>query len=156
MRLFMCSGAGLDRSEDGGESWSTVLPGTSGAVLAVGDASATELIATQDGILRSVDHGDHWALSGRGVIADALSESPGRGHAVYASGRPGHAWVSVNAGLTWSGLGLNGIPAGVGIDIVSNGTRLFGASYSGIYAAPAPSLILPVTPSPTPPLVTGR
>ena len=88
------------------------------------------------------------------MIALSLSEGPGRGRAIYASGRPGHAWVSSDAGVTWNSLGLDGIP--VGVDILSNGTRLFAGSFAGIYAALAPPLIVPATPSPTPPLVTGR
>jgi uncharacterized protein (TIGR03437 family) len=96
-------GVGVYRTIDGGETWSKIasLP-VSYARNAIVIAGATMFVATDDGVLASVDRGVSWVSTSISSPASAIAVDSTDAARVYAAAD--HIYASNDAGQTWSAL----------------------------------------------------
>jgi photosystem II stability/assembly factor-like uncharacterized protein len=131
---------GVSRSTDGGATWSTILeirsaplaprltfsdiavqPGNPDRLLAAFFRSGFDFIPTRGGVYRTSDGGATWSLSRLEARnppppALALLFDPRRPSRAYAGSTDGRAYVSEDAGVTWSFLG-QGLPSASVLDL---------------------------------------
>ena len=141
-RVFAAAeGHGLFRSTDGGASW-VASPGIPFAFLngvAIDPDSPSLVFAvTSQGLYRTADSGDHFALSDAGLAGSATvrafafdSSNPQR---VFAGTFGGEISVSVDAGAHWAPLASSLAPHGVtGLAFVAPGTLYASTEDAGIF-----------------------
>ncbi len=125
--LASVEGAGLHRSEDGGEAWRRCLPARLHALATRPDRP--ELIyagAEPPEVYRSTDSGEHWTAlradaGSAGLLAPrsawrrvrALAFEPENGACVYAGIEGGGIVKSFDGGRSWIELAARGLPASV-------------------------------------------
>ncbi len=115
------NGFGLSRSDDGGQNWaslSTGLPqdGTDVFVLAIAidPANAGVLyagtggfVSNCHGVFKSTDRGDTWTPANAGMLDYCISSiavDPANSQTVYASGKNGEFFKSLDGGQSWYNL----------------------------------------------------
>jgi photosystem II stability/assembly factor-like uncharacterized protein len=104
------AGMGLQRSDDGGQSWAAAFDGDVSAI--VGDRGAPELVyfSTAAGLVyRSEDAGAGWARCPQGGWQPSqearLSVAPSDAMSVYLGLGDGSVWASSDGGSSWRALG---------------------------------------------------
>ncbi len=153
--LFAATAGGVYRATDGGTDFLTVTLGltdtnVTNLEVSPGFASDHTLLAgTYGGLFYSSDAGDHWAL-GAGMpdfwrLVEDLALSPAfdTDHTAYAVFRYSGVYRTMDAGLTWQPLGLNGFDASVPValsialspDFVSDHTVWVGTQNHGVYVS---------------------
>jgi photosystem II stability/assembly factor-like uncharacterized protein len=103
-------GAGVYRSQDGGDTWSRSDSGLDEpAVLALaGDGSSGVLAATERGVYRSTDGGSTWSRRVRARVSSVLVV-PGNPDLCFAGTRGGGVLRSDDGGATWRAAGSAGL-----------------------------------------------
>jgi photosystem II stability/assembly factor-like uncharacterized protein len=126
--LAAVAGAGLQRSEDGGQSWRQVLDANVQSLTGhPRDARALYLGTADGGIYHSADGGASWQLSppdGRPAAGVArIIVAPDDSQHLYAGLDAGGAWVSEDGGRSWASYGAN-LPGAVA-DLASTPDALY-------------------------------
>ena len=134
--LAAVEGAGLQRSEDGGQSWRQVLDANVRSLAGhPRDRQALYLGTTNGDLYRSADSGASWErrpldrrpAAGVAHIAVAADDP----QHLYAGLDAGGVWVSVNGGASWAPYGLN-LPGAV-VDLASAPDALYALTEGVVY-----------------------
>jgi Sortilin, neurotensin receptor 3, len=132
--IYLGTNRGLYRTIDGGNTAEMFYVLGSREILAVGAGSEDVLFAAAiDGLFRSADAGQNWALTNLplGAAPRVILSDPERPDRVYAAGNG--LWASSDGGYEWSE--VTGFEAPV-MDLVMNpadSTFLLAATAAGIY-----------------------
>jgi photosystem II stability/assembly factor-like uncharacterized protein len=131
--LAATQGHGVLRSQNGGESWQSVLPGVDNAWTVRFDPhqGGVAYAGTQTaGFWRSTDEGQTWSAQNQGLDLDVRSIDAS-GDLVVAGTARG-VFASRDAGKSWQSLGLSGLDiAAVAILPRPSGFRIFAGADNG-------------------------
>jgi len=152
-RLFASVGAGLARSMDSGQSWVRLTDPLveSVSISAVGvtpDNPDVVLAASSNGMLRSIDGGDHWSASSgvpneHVLLINNLSIAPAG--LAYASGGQ-HVYKTTDAGLSWSRVNVPVGPTDTVLSTLVQGNTVYvGTSSNGLRSTDGGSTWTPLT-----------
>ncbi len=137
--------AGIDRSEDGGDTWNRVLTGPwvlNFAFSPAFDTDRTLFAGTRhSGIYRSTDGGDSWAVANAGlesiISIESLAISPDfvSDRTVFAGTRARGVYRSTDAGDSWIAVGMAGdhVPALVVSPDFAADQTVFSSGWRGTY-----------------------
>ncbi len=137
-KLFASTLAGVVRSTDGGNSWSTVT-GTgdiNDATSSIAAHDSTILVGWAGGIIRSTDGGNTWIWPGTdgpsysGLVWSIVMDS------TYSYiGTQNGVLLSTDRGVTWDSVG-NGLPLNKVLSLAVADTDLYATSFNnGVYAS---------------------
>ena len=137
------AGYGINKSVDGGQTWSAVSPPSDSviAALAVDPSNSNTLLAgnATAWIYRSSDAGQHWTAVFRDTSAADIGTNfihfdPARPGTIYAGFSKDGVWKSTNGGLFWSPVneGLPMATSGTSLDRCPTGALLLGTD-RGLY-----------------------
>lgn len=130
--LFAGSGAGVSRTQDGGESWSFAGNGmTSTDVQAFATLGAAIFVGTHGGVFRSSDNGDNWAKLNNGLSDTYIQALAAVGTDLFAATNS-DICRSRDAGNNWSRLDV-GIPPAHSQAMIAKGDTLFAATMNDVY-----------------------
>jgi photosystem II stability/assembly factor-like uncharacterized protein len=148
-RLFAGSlDQGLFRSLDNAATWTKIAPANSwirrivinarGQIFGISNSS-------QGGVYRSLDHGESWKLVLGGGNSSALALTlDAAGNLFAAAGYPSYSvWASADDGDHWTEIPTH-FPVGSSIlDLGSDGTHLFAATFLGVAKIPLTGILPP-------------
>lgn len=134
-RVYVATERGILGSADGGATWSSVLEGYFGTVVAVRGSEVYAWGYDPPGIFQSKDGGDHWSLlaapqGGFGAVAG----SPMEPATVYAGVDDAGVGKSTDGGATWSvsSQGIRGLFATLAMD-PAHPSDVFAGTSAGLF-----------------------
>lgn len=144
---------GLQRSEDGGQSWQPALDAETNAILGARSAPQRLYAATaQNQLCRSDDGGTTWVACAQGgwSASPGLHFAPGEADTIYLGDRDGSIWYSPDAGSSWTTFGSRlGDPVAGLAELQAKPAQLFASAGGRAYTiGQASSQQLPDLPAP--------
>jgi len=139
--ICSCSGGGVVRTSDYGESWEYVTGGLVNPNVNVLEQTTDKIFAgTSDGICYSTNFGDEWIVCNTGLpVNNIISSMTVSGDTIYIGTTENGVFYSVNDTIQWYELS-DGLPTAVIINsIKSFEGNLIASTPIGIYYKPASS-----------------
>jgi photosystem II stability/assembly factor-like uncharacterized protein len=131
--VFVGASAGVSRSTDNGDSWTTVNSGlTAPWVQALKRHKGDIIAGSLGGIFISSDNGASWNAVGSGLTeTNVLSIEP-IGDAVYAGTMNGGVFLSTDNATSWNAA-RSGIPNTLVLAFAASGNSVFAGTYAGVF-----------------------